>query len=200
MRKRLCIFLALAAILICGGIVMLRSQRTSEVVTEAATATPLPTDPAQDTPTQAAERKNLSGEGLPQNIQIPSVSIDLPVKKGFYNAATQKWTLSINSAHFAVMSTVPNTKEGNTYIYGHNRRSVFSQLTTIQTGAEATVLTDKNQAYTYRLARVVTTNPADSSMLVSYSGKPILTLQTCTGALYQNRTLYVFELVGVKNA
>ena len=97
------------------------------------------------------------------------------------------------------MTSRPNTTSGNTFIYGHNRSNVFSRLLKIKPGSVAYVTTDNNQRFIYRLSRSFTTNPNDSSILY-YQGAPILTLQTCSGANFQDRTLFVFELVGVTDA
>lgn len=202
MKKRILIFAVFTAVLLIGGgVFVLRNQRISEVVTE---------EQSQDTSfnqqVEAPEPQASTDSGqvntapsLPTRLQVQSVGIDIPVAKGYYNSNTQKWTLSLNKAHFAMMTKLPNTQTGNTYIYGHNRKGVFSSLPRIKQGAEAVVVTENNQTFRYRLTRSITTKPEDDSMLF-YKGPPVLTLQTCTGAFYQNRTLYVFELVGVDNA
>lgn len=150
----------------------------------------------QDVITQDNNRKT---PGYPVNIQILDADINVPVAKGYYNKQNQKWTLSKNSAHYAVMTSRPNAIGGNTFIYGHNRSNVFARLLSIKPGSMAYVTTDNNQRFAYRLTRSFTTNPSDSSVLGD-KGAPILTLQTCSGANFQNRTLFVFELVGVTNA
>lgn len=137
--------------------------------------------------------------GYPVRIEVVDASIDVPVAKGYYNKQTGKWTLSKNNAHYAVMTTRPNSVGGNTFIYGHNRSNVFSRLLKIKPGAVAYVTTDNNQRFIYKMTRSFTTNPNDSSVL-NYQGAPVLTLQTCSGANFQNRTLFVFELVGVTHA
>ncbi len=136
--------------------------------------------------------------GSPVKIEILEAGISIPVAPGVYNAKSQTWTLSTTKAHYALMTPKPNTEGGNTFIYGHNRPSVFSRLTRAKVGDTAVVTTDKNQRFTYRMRSTYTTSPADSSLL-NYNGAPILTLQTCTGANFQNRTLYVFDLIGVTN-
>lgn len=157
------------------------------VTTPTATTAPTTTKPAP------------KGTGAPVRIGIPDVAIDLPIAPGYYNTTTHQWSLSITSAHFATMASKPNAQSGNTFIYGHNRPSVFNRLTRIKTGSMAYVITDNGQRYSYRLRSVYNTVPEDASPLAT-SAQPILTLQTCTGAAFQNRTIYVFDLVGVNNA
>jgi LPXTG-site transpeptidase (sortase) family protein len=198
--KKIFFLVMISVVLIGAGVSVLRHQRINEVVTEAET---VGVDTAQETispsPEPSSQETASLAKSFPNRLQVTSVGIDLTVAKGYYNQDTQKWTLSRNKAHFATMTDMPNTETGNTYIYGHNRKEVFTPLTKIKPGAEAIVYTESGQKFTYRLARSITTKPDDSSMLF-YKGSPILTLQTCTGALYQNRTLYVFELTGVINA
>ena len=135
---------------------------------------------------------------MPTRIIVKDVNIDLPVQKGYYDKRTQQWTLSLDKAQFAMVSTAPNSIKGNTYIYGHARQAVFARLLNLKSGSIAVVDTDKNQEFTYQLQRTIVTKPEDSSMLF-YQGAPILTLQTCSGSVYQNRSLFVFTLVGVKS-
>lgn len=137
-------------------------------------------------------KKAQANTGYPQNITIPSVNINLSVTKGYYDRLNKKWTLSRNYAHYAVMTPPPNNVGGNTFIYGHNRGAVFARLPSLNLGDIAHITTNDNKVYSYKLKQIYTTSPSDSSLL-NYEGPPILTLQTCTGANFQNRTLYIFE-------
>jgi LPXTG-site transpeptidase (sortase) family protein len=135
-------------------------------------------------------------EGRPVRIQLPSLGIDLAVINGYYDAATQSWTLTNNDAQYAVNTVLANNQEGNTFIYGHNRKQVFESLYKIQPGQHAIVYTDNNHVFTYEYTGSVVTSPNDDS-LFTYQGPPILTLQTCSGLWYQNRQLFHFSLVSV---
>lgn len=139
------------------------------------------------------------GSSLPVAINIPDASINIPVEPGYYNMQTKKWTLGPNSAYFAMMSVKPNPQAGNTYIYGHYRASVFARLSRVHTGSLVTLTTENGKTYTYRYSHRITADPNDSTVL-SFSGAPRLTLQTCSGAFFQNRSLYVFDLVGENHA
>jgi len=153
--------------------------------------------PGSATTTQSSQNKGQTGN--PVRIQVLEADINIAVAPGVYNSTSQTWTLSTTKAHYALVTPKPNSDGGNTFIYGHNRSSVFSRLTTVKVGSTAVVTTDKDQRFIYRLRTINTTTPTDDS-LFRYSGPPILTLQTCTGANFQNRTLYTFDLVGVTNA
>ena len=90
------------------------------------------------------------------------------------------------------MTPYANNREGNTFIYGHSLPAVFKKLTKLKPGAEAFVYTNNNHVFKYILTSTYVTNPSDNS-LFKYQGPPILTLQTCTGLWYQNRTMFGFS-------
>jgi LPXTG-site transpeptidase (sortase) family protein len=135
-------------------------------------------------------------EGQPSELLIPSLKYDLPVIPGVYNPKTKTWTLSLSEVQYATVTPEPNSASGNTFFYGHYRRAVFASLHTIQIGATAIVKTTNGHSFYYQLVSERITNPADTS-LFSYKGKPILTIQTCTGLFFQNRQLFTFNLVRV---
>ena len=135
--------------------------------------------------------------GKPVHITIPSLNIDLQVAEGRYNPTDNTWTLSKDKAHYAVVTPLANNSEGNTFIYGHNRKAVFARLSRIKPGATAIVTTDNGHRFTYKFRSAFETNPKDDS-LFKYQGPPILTVQTCSGLWYQNRQLFTFDFVSVE--
>lgn len=136
-------------------------------------------------------------QGKPVRIEIPSVGINIPVTDGFYNYKTKTWTLSKDKAHYGTITAMPNNRGGNTFIYGHNRKEVFSKLGKLKMGQDAMVYTDNGHIFTYRFRNSYETNPNDDS-LFRYQGPPILTLQTCSGLWYENRLLMTLDLIKVK--
>lgn len=132
--------------------------------------------------------------GMPVSINIPSLSIALPVIPGYYDKPTQAWTLTTTKAQFATPTAQPNNQGGNTFIYGHARSNIFGKLPRIQAGAVAIVTTDNGHRFYYSLSRTQVVGPSNSKVVLDYTGKPILTLQTCVGLLYQNRELLTFDL------
>jgi len=132
-------------------------------------------------------------------ISIPSVSINLPVIDGFYDAKTGEWTLTNDKAQFATPTANPNNLMGNTFIYGHALTVVFGRLTLMKPGAEAFITTDNGYTFRYKFVETYATQPTDTSVL-HYQGPPVLTLQTCSGSFWQNRQMYVFSLEGYEKA
>jgi LPXTG-site transpeptidase (sortase) family protein len=135
--------------------------------------------------------------GKPVRIQIPALHIDLQVADGRYNAEDHSWTLSKDKAQYALNTPLANNSEGNTFIYGHNRKQVFSTLNRIKPGDRAIVTTDNGHRFTYTFRMAYETNPSDDS-LFQYKGAPILTVQTCSGLWYQNRQLFTFNFENVQ--
>jgi LPXTG-site transpeptidase (sortase) family protein len=129
--------------------------------------------------------------GHPERLVIPSLKLDLSVLEGSYNNKTGEWTLSGKSAHYALPTTLPNDTSGNTLIYGHYNKYVFSRLHTVDLGEEARVYTQEGLVFVYRFIGTEIVDPADTSVFM-YQGPSRLTLQTCTGALMQNRQMHYF--------
>lgn len=144
------------------------------------------------TPASGSSQTIISGH--PMRLQIPSLGFDLQIIDGIYNNKSQTWNLTTNEVQYATVTPEPNNSNGNTFMYGHNRREVFEFLYKIQPGAQAVVTTDNNHVFTYAYVGAHTTDPNDDS-LFKYQGPPILTLQTCSGVMYQYRQLFTFSLV-----
>jgi len=134
--------------------------------------------------------------GKPVHLTIQSIGYDGDVIDGNYNASNGSWTLSKDKAHFAIPSKPANNKEGNTFIYGHNNKYVFANMYKLKLGDRAQVITENGHIFTYEYYSLTVTNPEDTS-LFNYAGPPILTIQTCSGSWYENRSLYAFKLVEV---
>lgn len=134
--------------------------------------------------------------GTPVHLAVPDVNIDLDVVQGHYYPSTNSWTLTLNDAQWGTMTAKPNNKSGLTYIYGHYRVHVFYTLPHIKAGDQALVRTDNGHTFTYTYTNNVVVSPSDTSIF-KYEGKPVLVLQTCTGAWYQYRQLFVFNLTKI---
>lgn len=135
-------------------------------------------------------------QGKPVTIEIPSLGLNLPVIDGYYNTSEKTWTLTSDKAQYATLTPYANNHAGNTFIYGHNRKEVFSSLLRLPAESVAIITTDNGHKFTYKYRSSIETSPYDDS-LFDYQGAPILTLQTCSGLWYQNRKLFTFDLVGV---
>lgn len=134
--------------------------------------------------------------GKPARIIVTAQNIDLTVEDGSYDPESKTWTLSSRSAHYALPSVQPNNDSGNTLIYGHYNKDVFSRLRKLNPGDTAIVITDNGLKFTYTFQSTTTVDPTNVDIF-AYEGEPRLTLQTCSGAFMQNRQFYFFELTDV---
>jgi len=157
----------------------------------------------QNVPIAAISPKRLSGPnfatinlGIPTRVVVASVSIDLPVRVGSYDSASQTWTLDMQSAFYADRSVPVNDSNGSTLIYGHARSGLFAKLPEIAEGSIARVYTDSGKVFSYTFASSRQVKPDDTSIFVS-SGAPTLALQTCSGPFDIYRTLVSFNFSGV---
>lgn len=130
--------------------------------------------------------------GLPNRVVLPDQGIDLPIDPGFYDQSNNSWTLSGQRAHYAMVTTLPNNHDGNTFIYGHNNKNVFGRVKAIQPGQKALVYTQNNYVFTYSYVSTIGVEPDDTSVF-DYTGPPILTIQTCSGNWNEVRQMYTFK-------
>lgn len=136
-------------------------------------------------------------EGTPVELAIPSLDMVLPIIPGTYNELTRTWTLTTDKVQFANITPPPNNEGGNTFLYGHYRKNVFANLHNIAPGDIATIKTENGRTFYYRYVSSRIVDPTDSEDVFNYSGKPIVTIQTCTGLFYEKRQLFTFDLVRV---
>lgn len=134
--------------------------------------------------------------GAPAHIAFPNQNISVDVIPGYYNAKDNTWTLTTDKAQFATVTSEPNNKTGNTFIYGHNRWQVFTGLLSAQPGDQAVITTSNNHTFTYTLREIKDTDPTDLSYMQPHNS-PILTVQTCSGFWYENRRMFTFDLSSV---
>lgn len=146
-------------------------------------------------------KKPIVISGKPTHITIDGTAIDLPLIDGYYDAASDSWTLSNTEAQFAVISSRANNQQGTTFIYGHGTTAVFGEIGEHHPplGTTAHISTDSGRTFTYSLVDIHDYTPNDTSILRNLNdGPPRLIVQTCSGALSQWRTMFIFHYQGVQ--
>lgn len=194
MKNRVLLFVNIfAAILLIAGISLIISSKLIQSSESQLQAQPAftPENTAQVVVTDPA-----AITGKPISLSISDLNVDNSVIDGVFDKQSQKWTLTLDKVQYAVMTAQPNDKRGMTFMYGHNRKGVFSKLPSIKEGSIAEVKTENGHEFTYRFVGSKKTSPEDVSVF-SYDGPPVLVLQTCVGAFFQDRQLFTFEFVGV---
>jgi len=130
--------------------------------------------------------------GTPTHVTITALGIDLNVKPGNYDPATNDWTLDNSDAFFATPSALVNDTKGNSLIYGHAIHQIFGKLPQLTVGSELIVTTDNGHLFHYLYSEHHDVDPTDTSIF-SYNNPPTVTLQTCGGGWDQVRSMYTFN-------
>lgn len=132
--------------------------------------------------------------GKPTRLIVADAGIDLPVDEGYYDAASDSWTLSDTRLQYAMVTMPANNHSGNTFIYGHGTPQVLEPLAKapLASSSKAQIYTDTGHIFTYAFRSSHNFTPSDTGIF-NYSGPPILTIQTCTGPASEWRTMYTFS-------
>lgn len=133
--------------------------------------------------------------GIPTRISIAGLGLDLSVQLGSYQA-DGNWTLDDHNSFYAAPSVPANNEKGTTLIYGHNTKPVFKNLKNLTPGNELIVQTDSGYTFTYEYSFVSDVDPGDVSIF-NTENTPNITLQTCSGAWDELRSMYTFTLKNV---
>lgn len=175
--------------LVCYAAIAAYIPRTT-VLAQAPIITSLP---QKSEPKKAATPAFILMSGKPIRLVITGSGIDLPIDEGYYNETNDSWTLSNSHLQYAMMTIPANNHSGNTFIYGHATNQVLGPLAQRPPaiGSLAQIYTDNGHIFTYAFKSSRSLAPEDTSIF-SYTGPPILTVQTCTGSLSEWRTMFTF--------
>lgn len=145
------------------------------------------------TPKEAVQPAFVVQSGQPVRLVIAAAGIDLPIDEGYYDPSNDSWTLSNTRLQHAMITMPANNHSGNTFIYGHGTDQVLGPLAKRppEIGAIAEIHTDNGRIFTYSFQSSRNFTPEDTDIF-TYSGPPILTVQTCTGSMGEWRTMYTF--------
>ena len=125
--------------------------------------------------------------GTPSHLSLERIGIDLAVKPGLYNTQAHTWTLNNQDAFSMKGSQTP-------LIYGHDRASVFKNLSTIAYGDKLKIVDDTGKQYLFSYQRNFNVAPSDSKFL-SVPYKNTLLLLTCSGPKFESRNVLVFKYI-----
>jgi LPXTG-site transpeptidase (sortase) family protein len=185
--------LALTVSGLFGVVPVLYNSDDAAIAASSTSSQPVPA--ATEVAKQAPEPSVTSGH--PVRVVAPTVNVDMPVVDGFYNAASGDWTLNDDKAQFASMTTEPNTKAGQTFIYGHATQRVFGKLLNMHTNDQVYVYTSNGYKFVYTLKQTEVVTPQNTNIL-SYTGAPRLLLQTCVGTFSESRKFFILEFTQVE--
>lgn len=132
--------------------------------------------------------------GWPIHISIPRVHINVAIIQGEFKNGD--WNVSEDFAHYATMTALPNTFNGNTLIYAHNRHHLFYNTLFTIPGDRMYLKTAEGNTFIYEYYADQIVDPYDSSVFY-IDGAPQVTLLTCHGENDSHRRLLFFKLVEV---
>ncbi|MGB4800641.1 MAG: sortase [Candidatus Saccharimonadales bacterium] len=136
--------------------------------------------------------------GRPVHLSIPALGKQWDVLEGSYSTGSRTWTLNSTHVFWANLSEKLNTTQGTTLLYAHAQEQLFGDLPKLSLGDEVIVRTDNGYDFRYRLVGGETVMPDQSAVAFKKNGAPRLLLQTCTGAWWQKRQLFAFDILEVK--
>ncbi len=136
-------------------------------------------------PTDAYTNKQAvsSSQFTPKRIIIVSAGVDLPVEEGKIVGGI--WQISnTNATHLAGSQVLGQS--GNIVIYGHNKRSIFGNLGSVNVGDIVETFAENGKEFDYKIKSISTVSPSDIDVVLP-TNYPILTIYTCTGFLDSER-------------
>jgi LPXTG-site transpeptidase (sortase) family protein len=123
---------------------------------------------------------------LPDRVIVPSVSIDLSVKKA--EIIDGYWQVFDDSAAWGAGSAVPS-EVGNQVIFAHARKGLFLPLKNVKVGDTIYILT-KEEYFKYKVDQLKEVYPSQIEV-ISPTEDETLTLYTCSGYRDSKRLIVV---------
>ncbi len=123
------------------------------------------------------ERLNITETGMMGYIEIPSINLNLPIYHGTSNNVLQR-----GIGHLDWTSLPVGGKNTHTVLSGHRglpSAKLFTNLSDISVG-DIFVIRVLNKTLTYRVDKILTVLPEDTSALQILEGEDLCTLVTCT--------------------
>jgi LPXTG-site transpeptidase (sortase) family protein len=127
---------------------------------------------------------------LPKKIIIPSLSVNLPVKKA--NVVDGYWEVFEDSAAWGMGSGIPG-ENGNQVIFAHARENLFLALQSIKLGEEIYILND-DAWFSYKVTEIKEVFPSQIEVIEKTEDQT-LTLYTCSGYKDSKRLIVVAKRV-----
>lgn len=134
-------------------------------------------------------------QGSPRKIVIQSLGIETEVVDGSYDQSTNMWSITDNTANYAINTALPNNERDKSFIYGHWSDDVFGPTKKLKAGDRADLFTDNGHRLTYAFTHKINIKPTDVEIMNTFIGKPGIVLMTCDGPFAEERRIMYFELV-----
>ncbi len=135
--------------------------------------------------------------GQPSQLIVDRLGISLPIDEGIYDVENDSWNLSNGTVYFANMTSLPNNKNGSTFLYGHNQDDTLAKLGDLAVGDKILIETENNHKFTYRYEKDEYIMPDQTSILYEKPAKPRVVIAICESLFGITRRIMYFNLVEV---
>ena len=133
--------------------------------------------PDQSEKEKYAELLDVSGTGIMGYIDIPKISITLPIYHG-----TDKGVLQVAAGHLEWTSLPAGGKSTHCVLTGHRglpSAKLFTDLDKLEVG-DTFILSILDRTLTYEIDQIIIVRPEETDALMISDGKDLCTLVTCT--------------------
>ncbi len=128
----------------------------------------------------------------PAKLYVPRLARVLAVSDG--QVVDNRWTISQTGVSYLVGSAIPG-EQGNSVIYGHNRKNILGGLPVLKQGDTIYVVLQNGNFAKYHVSQTMEIKPTQVEILAP-SPDSRLTIYTCSGFLDQARFVVVANLDG----
>jgi LPXTG-site transpeptidase (sortase) family protein len=170
---------AVGALLLVAGVVIFAAAEHSRSASVAPLATPSPTATGV-VGASATPQPTIAPIPDGYRVQIPRLSIDLPIAEGDVERDVIVQQTPENFAFHLPGTAIPGTG-GNSYLYAHARRGMFLTLWNARIGDEVFVSTPDGLALKYVVREIHPRVSPEDTTWIGPSATERLTLQTSTG-------------------
>ena len=175
--RRLSLPIVCAMLIALGVVIFAAGERPRALVTDAGA----PTTPSPPSTDASATPVATSGPIAPgYRIQVPRLSIDLPIAEGDVERDIVVQRTPENFAFHLPGTAIPGDGS-NTYLYAHARRGMFLTLWNARVGDEVFISTPSGVALRYLVSEIHPRVPPEDTSWVQPTSSERLTLQTSTG-------------------
>lgn len=123
----------------------------------------------------------------PQSLEVPSISVKLPVIPAVHKG--NNWETTHHGVSYLSTSAVPGQK-GNSVFYGHNWEGLLANLYKVKPGEKVLITMQDGTRKVFEIEYTAIVNPSDTYIIENTQDSRI-TLYTCAGFLDSKRFVVV---------
>lgn len=139
----------------------------------------------------AFEQKPKSGvvaqNEAPKTLEIPSIGVHLPIIPSLIE--DESWSTTSVGVSYLASSPQPG-KKGNSVLYGHNWKSLLSNLHKVTPGSKVIIVDKNNKKQEFVVEYTAVVDPSQT-YIIDNTEDARVTIYTCTGFLDSKRFVVV---------